>query len=33
MRTVFWFEHLKAGNCLEDVGVDDRIILKWDLKK
>jgi hypothetical protein len=33
MRTQFWLESLKEGDDLEDLGVDERIILKFILRK
>ena len=29
----FWWEDLREGDHLGDLGVDERIILKWILKK
>jgi len=33
MHTQFWLEDIKEGDCLEDHGIDGRIILMWILKK
>jgi hypothetical protein len=33
LYTAFWWEHLKEITAKEDVGADERIILKWILKK
>jgi hypothetical protein len=32
MHTAFWFENLKGRDCLECLGVDGKIILKWSLE-
>jgi hypothetical protein len=32
MRTGFWSENLKGNDHLEDIGVDRKKILKWNLK-
>jgi hypothetical protein len=32
-HTGFWLRNLREGKHLEDPGVDERIILKWILKK
>ena len=33
MHTRFWQGDLREGNCLEDPGVDGRMILQWIFKK
>jgi hypothetical protein len=33
MHTIFWSENLKGRNHSEDLGVDERTILKWILWK
>jgi hypothetical protein len=33
LPTGFWRGNLKETNCLEDLGIGDRIILKWVSKK
>lgn len=33
MRAIFWLENLQENDYLEDLGVDDRITLKWILGK
>jgi hypothetical protein len=33
MRTIFWFKNLKGRDHLEDLGMDERIILEWNLEK
>jgi hypothetical protein len=33
LRTGFWWENLRKGDHLEDLGVDERIILKWIFEK
>jgi hypothetical protein len=33
MCTKFWLENLKGKDCLEDPGVDGRIILEWILER
>jgi hypothetical protein len=32
VHTGFWWGNVRARNLLEHLGVDERIILKWDLK-
>jgi hypothetical protein len=29
MHTKFWYENLKGGDCLEDLTMDERIIIKF----
>jgi hypothetical protein len=31
MHTGFWWCNLKARGCLDDLGIDGRVILKWIL--
>jgi hypothetical protein len=31
-RTVYWLGNLKERDCSEDLDVDGRIILEWDLR-
>jgi hypothetical protein len=33
VHTGYWWEDLREGDHLEDLGVDRRIILKWLFKK
>jgi hypothetical protein len=33
MHTRFWLKNLKGRDCLEDLGVDRKIILEWILGK
>jgi hypothetical protein len=33
MDTQFWSENMKGGDRLEDIGVEGRTILKWNLKE
>jgi hypothetical protein len=33
MHTAIWLVDLKEEDCLEDLGIDRRIILRWVLKK
>ena len=33
VHTEFWWRNLKAGDDLEDLGTDGRLILKWIFKK
>jgi len=33
MHTGFWWEDLREGDHLGDLGVDERIILKWIFKR
>jgi hypothetical protein len=33
MHTIFWVEKLKERDHLEDLGVDEKIILGWILRK
>jgi len=33
MHTRFWWGDLRERDCLEDIGIDWRIILKWIFKK
>jgi hypothetical protein len=33
MHTKFWSEKLKGRDHLEDLGIDEKIILKWILRK
>ena len=33
MCTGFWWGNLRAGDHLEDPGIDGRIVLKWILQK
>jgi hypothetical protein len=33
VHTGFWERDLREGNHLGDPGIDDRILLKWILKK
>jgi len=33
MHTRFWWRDLRERDCLEDMGIDWRIILKWIFKK
>jgi hypothetical protein len=33
MHTEFWLENLEGRNHLGDLSIDERIILKWILKK
>jgi hypothetical protein len=32
-RVGFWWGDVKEGDCLEELGIDERIILKWILEK
>jgi hypothetical protein len=33
VQTIFWLENLKGRAHLEDLGVDERILLQWILRK
>jgi hypothetical protein len=33
MHIIFWSENPKGRECLEDLGVDGRVILEWILGK
>jgi hypothetical protein len=33
LRVTLWSENLEGRDCLEDIGVDWRIILKWIFEK
>jgi hypothetical protein len=33
LQTKLWFEKLKGIGCLGDIGVIEKVILKWVLKK
>jgi len=33
MRAIFWLKNLKGRDHIEDLGIDGRIILEWDLGK
>ena len=33
MHTGFWWGGVKKGGCLEDLGVDGKIALKWNFEK
>jgi hypothetical protein len=32
-NTKFWSENLKGGHLFEDLGVDGRVMLKWNLNR
>jgi len=33
MYTKFWLENLKGSDHLEDVGINGRVVLEWNLEK
>jgi hypothetical protein len=33
MHTIFWLENLKGKDNSEDLDIDERTVLEWDLRK